>query len=391
MLAEEIEVSIIMPCLNESETLSVCIRKAKDFIQSNKINGEIVIGDNGSTDGSQQIAIQEGAILVNISEKGYGAALLGAINSSKGKYIIMGDSDDSYDFKHLMLFIEKLREGYDLVMGNRFKGGINKGAMPFMHRYFGNPVLSFIGRRFFNIPIGDFHCGLRGFNRTSILSIGLMTSGMEFASEMVVKAALFNLKITEVPTTLSRAGRSRASHLRTWHDGWRHLRFLLMFSPRWLFLYPGLFILFLSSALFLLLLIGPLHLGHIILDIHSMAIFALTIILSFQLILFYIMSKIYGINQGLIPVNRRFNNIFNYFPLERGLILGGLLLIAGLTILALVLLKWKSLGYGPITDTSQTLRFVFTSVLLLNLGSQVIFSSFMLSILGIIRKEEYFK
>jgi len=387
-MSQEIELSIIMPCLNEAETLGICIRKAKEFIHANNINGEIVIGDNGSTDGSQQIAIKEGARVVIINKKGYGAALMGAIEESKGKYIIMGDSDDSYDFLHLMPFVEKLREGCDLVMGNRFKGKIMYRSMPFINRYLGNPFLSFIGRLFFNVPIGDFHCGLRGFNRRSMLSINLMTSGMEFASEMVVKTAIHNLKIAEVPITLFPDGRSRPPHLRAWHDGWRHLRFLLMYSPKWLFLYPGLFVLFVSSVFFSLLLKSPIPIGHIILDIHSMLYFTTAIIVSFQIILFYIMSRIYTVNQGLIPEKKNFNNLFRYFTLERGLILGGFLLLVGITLMVFLIMKWKVLSYGPIIDTSQTLRYAFISMLSLVLGVQIIFSSFMLSILGIIQRED---
>lgn len=235
---EQYELTILMPCLNEAETLATCIKKARTFLDESGVNGEIVVADNGSTDGSQQIAIENGARVVNVPEKGYGAALIGGCNGALGKYVIMGDADDSYDFLHLMPFIEKLREGYDLVMGNRFKGGIEKGAMPPLHRYLGNPVLSFIARLFFPCKIGDYHCGLRGYNRESILKLGLVTTGMEYASEMVVKATLNHLKIAEVPTTLKKDGRSHAPHLRSWSDGWRHLEVLLMHSPNWLFMYP---------------------------------------------------------------------------------------------------------------------------------------------------------
>ena len=234
-MTEKTELTILMPCLNEEETIGLCIRKALSFLEQHQIKGEVLIADNGSTDQSRDIARRLGARVVNVEEKGYGSALLGGIRAAKGQYIIMGDSDDSYDFLNLMPFVSKLREGYDLVMGNRFKGGIEKGAMPFLHRYLGNPVLTFIGRLFFRIGISDFHCGLRGFRRESILAIGLNTPGMEFASEMVVKSALSGLKIAEVPTTLSPDGRSRPPHLNTWRDGWRHLRFLLIYSPRWMF------------------------------------------------------------------------------------------------------------------------------------------------------------
>jgi glycosyltransferase involved in cell wall biosynthesis len=224
----EIELSIVMPCLNEAETLAICITKANNWLKTNNVIGEVVIGDNGSTDGSQEIALSLGARVVNVATKGYGSALMGAIEASNGKYVIMGDSDDSYDFGNLTLFVQELRNGHDLVMGNRFKGGVAKGAMPFLHRYLGNPVLSFIGRLFFGSKAGDFHCGLRGFRQDLVSFLNLQTTGMEFASEMVVKATIFKLNITEVPTTLSPDGRSRPPHLRTWRDGWRHLRFLLI-------------------------------------------------------------------------------------------------------------------------------------------------------------------
>ncbi|HTA81869.1 MAG TPA: glycosyltransferase family 2 protein [Bacteroidia bacterium] len=388
MSHEKIHLSIIMPCLNEAETLAICIRKAKDFLVKSNITGEIVVGDNGSTDGSQKIAINEGARVVNIPERGYGAALLGAIKESKGKYVIMGDADDSYDFSNLNAFVTKLEEGNDLVMGNRFKGGIKEGAMPFLHKYLGNPVLSFIGRLFFKISVGDFHCGLRGFNRESILSLGLVTSGMEFASEMVVKASLFHLKISEVPTILSPDGRSRAPHLRTWPDGWRHLRFLLLYSPQWLFLYPGLILLCISSAFFTLLLMGPLSIGHVVLDVHTMAYSSACIIVSFQIILFFFMSRIYAMNQGLVPVSKKIHNTFNYLTLERGLIAGGILFLGGIAIMIYLLLYWKNKGFGVIVNVSETLKYLFTSIVLMVVGIQLLFSSFMFSILGIIRKEK---
>ncbi|HNZ44276.1 MAG TPA: glycosyltransferase family 2 protein, partial [Bacteroidales bacterium] len=263
------ELTILMPCLNESETLAICIQKARSFLQRNGIDGEVLIADNGSTDGSKEIAVSEGARVVDVSDKGYGNALIGGINAAKGKYIIMGDADDSYDFVNMEPFVEKLREGYDLVMGNRFKGGIAEGAMPFLHRYLGNPVLSFIGRLFFNIKTGDFHCGLRGFNADRIKMLKLHTPGMEFASEMVVKSSLFKYKMAEVPTTLKKDGRSHPPHLHTWRDGWRHLVFLLMYSPKWLFLFPGLIILILSIIGFGVLSVKMLYLKNIGIDIHT--------------------------------------------------------------------------------------------------------------------------
>ncbi len=236
----ELELSIVMPCLNEAKTIGTCIQKAMNFINEHKISGEVIIADNGSTDGSQDIALSHKARLVNVERKGYGNALKSGIEAARGKFIIMGDADDSYDFTSLMPFIEKLREGYDLVVGNRFKGGIKPGAMPLLHRYLGNPILSGLGCLFFNSPCKDFHCGLRAFSKKAVERMQLKTTGMEFASEMVMKASFYNMKVTEVPTILWPDGRDRPAHLRSWRDGWRHLRFMLMLSPRWLFFYPGL-------------------------------------------------------------------------------------------------------------------------------------------------------
>jgi glycosyltransferase involved in cell wall biosynthesis len=243
-----LELSVVMPCLNEAETLAACIKKIQASLSQNHIKGEIIVADNGSTDGSQEIATKMGVRVIHVDEKGYGNALMGGIAAARGKFIIMGDADDSYDFTALMPFLDKLREGYDLVMGNRFKGGVQPGAMPFLHQYLGNPVLTFIGRLFFRSPCGDFHCGLRGFTREAILKMDLRTVGMEFASEMVVKATLHKMRIAEVPTTLSPDGRSRPPHLRSWRDGWRHLCFLLLYSPRWLFLYPGALLMLIGFA-----------------------------------------------------------------------------------------------------------------------------------------------
>ena len=319
-----VELTILMPCLNEAETLEVCINKAKKFLTDNKVNGEIIIADNGSTDGSQDIATRNGARLVNVEEKGYGAALIGGCNAARGKYVIMGDADDSYDFLNLMPFLEKLREGYDLVMGNRFRGGIAKGAMPPLHKYIGNPVLSFIGRLFYPSKIKDFHCGLRGYNRESILSLNLQTTGMEYASEMVVKSTLNNLKMTEVPTTLSPDGRSRAPHLRSFRDGWRHLKFLLMHSPNWLFLYPGIFFVALGLILTALLIGGPLTVSTVTFDIHTMLYASAAIVVGVNIIFFSIYTKTYAKNTGFIPVKPK-AAIFEKLTVEKGIAFGVIL------------------------------------------------------------------
>ncbi|MCX6229466.1 MAG: glycosyltransferase family 2 protein [Bacteroidia bacterium] len=384
-----IELSIIMPCLNEAETLEICIAKAKKFFHENKVSGEVVIGDNGSTDGSIEIATRNGAVVVHIEEKGYGAAIMGAIKASKGKYIIMGDADDSYDFSNLMPYVLKLREGYDLVMGNRFKGGISKGAMPFLHKYLGNPVLSFIGRLFFKIKIKDFHCGLRGFRSDSIQKLELRTTGMEFASEMVVMSSIFKFKIGEVPTTLTKDGRSRPPHLRTWRDGWRHLKFLLMYSPKWLFFYPGLVLFTISTLLFVTIGLNPIHTKQLTFDVHTLTYCGAGIILSFQLLSFSFLSRIYAINQGLIPVRKKFVDIFKFFNLEKGLITGLLIFLVGFALSLNFFLSWKHENYGAITDLSASFRVLIPSIVMIIIGIQTIFLSFLLSIIGTIQKIKF--
>ncbi len=375
-----LEVTVLMPCLNESETLAICIDKAMKCMKENGINGEVLIADNGSTDGSQEIATQHGARVADVKLKGYGNALRGGINAAKGKYIIMGDSDDSYDFSNLMPFIEKLREGNDLVMGNRFKGGVKKGAMPFLHKYLGNPVLSFIGRLFFKIPIGDFHCGLRGFTKEAAAKMKLQTTGMEFASEMVVKASLQEMKFAEVPTTLSPDGRTRPPHLNTWRDGWRHLRFLLMYSPAWLFLYPGLIFIIFGLILTIRLAISPINIGDIVLDVHTMLYSASAIIIGFQAVVFFLFTKTYTVTQGLHPKNKTYERIVKIINLERGLIVGGIITLIGIYFTISAMMYWTNHGFGQL-QPSIVLRDVIPSVIGIIIGVQTIFSSFFHSIL----------
>ncbi|HEX4950786.1 MAG TPA: glycosyltransferase family 2 protein [Blastocatellia bacterium] len=374
-----------MPCLNEAETLATCIRKAQLSMLELNLNGEVVIADNGSTDGSQTIAQDMGARVVAVEAKGYGNALMGGIQAARGKYIIMGDADDSYDFVNLGPFVEKLRAGYDLVMGNRFLGGIKPGAMPPLHKYLGNPVLTGIGRVLFRSPCGDFHCGLRGFSKEAITRLDLRTTGMEFASEMVVKATIHNLPITEVPTTLSPDGRSRPPHLRSWRDGWRHLRFLMLYSPRWLFLYHGLALMLLGLVTGLCLLPGPLQLGGVTFDVHSLLYSSLAIVIGFQTVCFAVFTKVFAISEGLLPEDARLNNMLRYINLEVGLVTGAALLLAGVsgTIYAFVI--WDSLSYGPL-QPSNTLRVVIPAITAIVLGCQVILASFFLSILGLRRQ-----
>lgn len=376
-----------MPCLNEAETLGICIDKAQSWLRKNNVSGEIVIGDNGSTDGSQKIAEAKGARVIAVPSKGYGSALMGAIEASNGKYVIMGDSDDSYDFENLNLHVEKLREGFDLVMGNRFKGGIKKGAMPFMHRYLGNPVLSFIGRLFFNCPVRDFHCGLRGFRQDIVKLLDLKTTGMEFASEMVVKATIFDLKITEVPTTLSPDGRSRPPHLRTWQDGWRHLRFLLIYSPRWLFLYPGIFLMLIGGLLGSVLVFqGPVKLtDQIYFDTNTLLYSGAFIIIGFQSVCFGLFTRVYAIETGFLPKRDSLLKWFKYINLETGLRIGLVITLIGLAGSFYSIFLWKETDFGQM-NYSSILRLVIPSVVFIVVGFQTLLASFFLSVLGMNKK-----
>jgi glycosyltransferase involved in cell wall biosynthesis len=378
------ELSILMPCLNEAETLAICIKKAQKALDDLNVNGEVVIADNGSTDGSPEIAASLGARVIHVAEKGYGSALLGGIKAARGKYIIMGDADDSYDFTNLGPFLEKLRAGYELVMGNRFKGGIAPNAMPPLHKYLGNPVLTGIGRLFFRSPCGDFHCGLRGFSKAAIQRLDLRTTGMEFASETVVKASLHGLRITEVPTTLSVDGRNRPPHLRSWRDGWRHLRFLLLYSPRWLFLYPGLLLMLVGAVVSGWLLVGPRVVDGITLDVHTFLYAAMAIVIGYQTVIFAIFTKVFAITEGLLPEDPRLKTLFNYIRLETGIVAGALLLAAGIGLSIYALSFWGAHSFGSL-DPSQTLRLVIPAVTLLALGLQTVLSSFFLSILGLER------
>ncbi len=374
-----LELTILMPCLDEAETLAVCIRKAIRYLERAGVAGEVLIADNGSTDGSQQIAVAEGARVVDIPARGYGSALIGGITAARGQYVIMGDSDDSYDFSSLDAFVEGLRAGNDLVMGNRFRGGIAKGAMPPLHRYLGNPVLSFIGRLFFTSAVKDFHCGLRGFRRDSALSLGLTSPGMEFASEMVVKATLAGQRIIEVPTTLSPDGRSRPPHLRSWRDGWRHLRFLLLYSPRWLFFYPGLLLGLFGGVLGTVLLFGPLNLGVAVLDIHTLAVCSGMVLVGYQAVWFAVLTKVFASREGLLPGDQRVERFRKTFPLETALKLSGLLILVALIGLVVAVANW---GFDPITQR-PTLRLVMACTTLGAVGVQTVFCSFLLSILSI--------
>ncbi|HKE94722.1 MAG TPA: glycosyltransferase family 2 protein [Povalibacter sp.] len=375
-----IELSIVMPCLNEAATIAHCVAKARGYLARAGVVGEIIVADNGSDDGSRKLAAQAGARVVAIAERGYGAALRGGIAAARGRFVIMGDADASYDFEHLDGFVARLREGFDLVMGNRFQGGIRSGAMPLLHRYLGNPVLSFIGRLFFRVRIGDFHCGLRGFSRDAILRLNLTTPGMEFASEMVVKAALARLRITEVPTTLSPDGRDRPPHLRTWRDGWRHLRFLLTFSPRWLFLYPGMTLFVVGVGLQALLAHGAVRLGNIGLDIHTMLYAAAMSVMGVQMIWFAIFAKVFGARAGLLPDDARFEWVIRTLTLERGVAIGLVLLLGGIALSAGAVHTWASTHYGAL-DPRDVMRVTIPSVTMMLLGMEFILASFFLGML----------
>jgi glycosyltransferase involved in cell wall biosynthesis len=376
------ELTILIPCLNESDTVGICIDKARAFLEREMISGEVVVADNGSTDGSRDIAMRHGARVVEIEQKGYGSALLGGIAAARGRYVIMGDADDSYDFTALMPFVEALRQGNHLVMGNRFKGGIRAGAMPLLHRYLGNPVLTGIGRLFFKSPVGDFHCGLRGFDRCAILNLELRATGMEFASEMIVKASLGGLRIAEVPTTLSPDGRNHPPHLRSWRDGWRHLRFLLLFSPRWLFLYPGLLLFVVGLGLLLWLLPGPRLLVGVNLDIHTMLFGAAATILGFQSVSFAVFAKMYGMSAGFLGANDRLSGLLGSFTLEMGLVIGTLVFAGGLIGSVTAIYVWGSGDFGDLVPSSM-MRIIIPSVTGMVVGAQLALSAFLLSVLRI--------
>jgi glycosyltransferase involved in cell wall biosynthesis len=381
----ELTVTILMPCLNEAETLAFCVRQAVAALRDNHVAGEVLVADNGSTDGSQKIATDEGARVVNVPVRGYGAALIAGIEAARGKYILMADADASYHFEHLPRFLPKLDEGYDLVMGNRFSGTIEPGAMPPLHRYLGNPVLSSIGRIFFRIPVRDFHCGLRAFRRDPILALQLRTTGMEFASEMVVKSSLAGLRMTEVPTTLSPDGRSRPPHLRSWRDGWRHLRFLLLFSPRWLFLNPGIITFLVGLVLSLWLLPGPRTVGRWTFDVDTLTYSLGLVLIGAHISVFAVSARVFGTQEGFLPPNPKFERIFKYINLEVGLLFGCALLLVGFGILGYALHIWHDTGFGELSP-QRMLRLTLPSATCFMLGVEAIFGSFFLSLLGMNRR-----
>ncbi|HTW02784.1 MAG TPA: glycosyltransferase family 2 protein [Streptosporangiaceae bacterium] len=377
-----VELTVVMPCLNEAETVATCVTKAMKFLADSGVSGEVVLADNGSTDGSRQLAADAGARVVPVADKGYGNALMGGILAARGEYVIMGDADDSYDFSDLMPFVAELRKGADLVMGNRFKGGIAPGAMPPLHRYLGTPVLSFIGRLFFRSKIGDFNCGIRGFRRDSAIALGLQATGMEFASEMIVKSALANQKIVEVPTTLAKDGRSRPPHLNTWRDGWRHLRFLLLFSPTWLFLLPGLVLLVLGLGFGAAVAAGPLKIGGVSFDVDTLVACGAAVDIGFQAILFWLFTQVYAGAEGFLPEEPKVQRLLGQLSLERGLLVGAAVGLAGLVGLIFSVLYWDGYSFGHL-NYEHELRLMVPSVTALVLSCQLILGTFFLSILGI--------
>jgi glycosyltransferase involved in cell wall biosynthesis len=381
-----LELTVLMPCLNEAQTLATCIRKARTCIARLGLDAEVLVADNGSTDGSQRIAIDEGARVIAVAERGYGAALYHGALAARGRYIVMGDADDSYDFTRLDAFVAALRAGAELVMGNRFAGGIDIGAMPWKNRHIGNPALSGIGRLFFSCPVSDFHCGMRGFSRDAFARMRLQTTGMEFASEMVIKATLLGMRIAEVPTTLARDGRSRQPHLRPWRDGWRHLRFMLLYSPRWLFLYPGLGLMIAGAAVGAALLPGPLRLtAGLGLDVNTLLFAFAAIVLGFQGVSFAVFARVYALNEGLLPRDPKLETLLDRFTLETGLAIGGVITAIGVGAAIYAVVTWSRTGFGAL-DARATLRTAIPAVTAICLGGQVILTSFLLSFLGLRRR-----
>ena len=381
------KLTILMPCLDEAETLGTCIQKANNWLKQSGIEGEILVADNGSTDGSQVIAKEYGARVVDVQQRGYGSALYHGAMAADSEYIIMGDADDSYDFSNLDAFVEKLDDGYDLVMGNRFLGGIQPGAMPWKNRYIGNPLLSWVGRMLFNCPARDFHCGLRAFRKDAFSMMDLRTTGMEFASEMVIKANLLHMKIAEVPTTLSKDGRSRPPHLRPWKDGWRHLRFMLLFSPRWLFLIPGLTLFFTSLVVYILLLSGPLKIGTIVFDVHTLFFAQAGVILGFLSAVLGIIVRTFGMREGLLQEHKSLETLRNTPLLEVGGIIGLVITIGGVYLGIDALIEWSAVEFGKLAQ-GELIRTVSLSTTMIVFGGMILLSALIMGFLALpIRRE----
>jgi len=381
----DLDLTIVMPCLNEAETIVACVEMAQRGIEAAGVSGEVLVADNGSTDGSIELAEKHGARVVRVAAKGYGNALRGGIEAARGRWLLMGDADASYDFGEASRFVGQLKEGCDLVMGCRLPAGggtIKPGAMPWKNRWLGNPVLSFIGRLLFRTPIRDFHCGLRAFSREAYDRMALKTTGMEFASEMVMKASLFGMRMAEVPITLHPDGRSRPPHLRPWRDGWRHLRFMFIYSPRWLFLVPGLLLAALGGGAMASLCLGPRLVGTVRLEVGTLIVASMSLIIGVQLVAFAFFSKVFAIGEGLLPEDRKFARLFRFFTLEKGLIAGVLTLFAGIGLLAVAIWEWAQTHFGNLDYESNLRRLVIATTLIV-VGLQVTFASFFLSVLGL--------
>lgn len=383
--AEGCELTVLLPCLNEAATLATCIDKARAAMDALGIAGEVLVADNGSTDGSPALAAAHGARVVPVAARGYGAALRAGIEAARGRFVIMADADDSYDLGGLAPFVAALRDGAELVMGNRFRGGIAPGAMPRLHRWLGNPVLTGVGRLLFRAPCGDFHCGMRGFRRDAVRALGLRTTGMEFASEMVVKATLHGLRIAEVPTTLRPDGRGRPPHLRSWRDGWRHLRFLLLYSPRWLFLAPGLLLLYVGLAAMGALAYGPVRVGAVTFDVHTLLFSGVAIVGGVQLLAFAACAKLFAVHAGLVPATDRVRRLERWLTLERGLLASGAVLLTGLVLAGLAVRAWGAVGFGPL-PAGALLRLTVPAGTALMVGLQGMFASFLLALFAIPRR-----
>jgi glycosyltransferase involved in cell wall biosynthesis len=385
-MSEPVQLTILMPCLNEAETLATCIRKARAGLAGAAVDGEVLIADNGSTDGSIAIAQQAGARVAHVAEKGYGNALRGGVAASRGQWILMGDADDSYDFADIRGFVTKLREGNDLVMGCRLPSGggtVMPGAMPWKNRWIGNPALSFIGRLFFKCPAHDFHCGLRAFTKSAFSAMDLQTTGMELASEIVIKSTLQGFRVAEVPISLHKDGRSRPPHLRPWRDGWRHLRFMLLFSPRWLFLFPGLTLSFIGLAVASALTVSDIRVGSVLFNVGTLMVSGMAVNVGFQLVAFAFFSKVFAIAEGLLPPDPRLSRLFKVVTLEKGIMVGFSLVLLGLGILTRAFLIWRQAKYGMLSSAEQNLRQLIPAATLITLGIQTIFSSFFMSALGL--------
>ncbi len=383
----EVELTILMPCLNEEETIEICIKKAQKALKENNIRGEVLIADNGSTDKSKQLALKCGARVIDVPEKGYGNAITEGTKQALGKYCVIGDCDDSYDFSNILPFLEKLRDGYDLVMGNRYKGGIEKGAMPWSNRYIGTPIISFLGRLFYKLKIGDFNCGMRGYNRNSIIDLDLKCTGMEYASEMIVQANLNGLKITEIPTTLKKDGRTRPPHLNSFYDGWRHLKFLFMYSPKWLFLIPGFILMIIGLIGSIIFIFKNIQLGSIVLGVHSRLYLGAMVVVGLQMIIFAMFAKIYAINSGMNPKNDRMSKFLNRMTVEKWLIIGIFFTILGFGLTIYAMIIWQMRDWGNL-DPVKVMPITIPAVYFIIIGVQISFASFILGILNIEYKRE---